>query len=278
MLLLVTWVVLLAATWKQALWYGIRMCAISGVAFALPLAPWALRNAITLHELQILTPKYSNLPTELVHRGFMAWEKTWLFRMRDCYLVPWKLEEEAILIDDIPARAFDTSEEKTRIAAILDAYNKTLHLTAEEDGQFAEVARERTARHPLRTYLWVPTIRVFTIWFAPRIELVPLSGKVFPLRQSWNEDSVDQSFTVGFVLLNIFYVLTAGLGAVKLWRYPAARFSVVLLIAFLVLRTAFLTTLETPEPRYVLVCFPIVLALAAQVFVSRDSPSRPATN
>jgi hypothetical protein len=32
-----------------------------------------------------------------------------------------------------------------------------------------------------------------------------------------------------------------------------------------VMRTAFLTTIETPEPRYVLVCFPIVLALAAQI-------------
>jgi len=33
-----------------------------------------------------------------------------------------------------------------------------------------------------------------------------------------------------------------------------------------VLRTAFLTTVETPEPRYVLVCFPALIALAAQVF------------
>jgi hypothetical protein len=38
-----------------------------------------------------------------------------------------------------------------------------------------------------------------------------------------------------------------------------------MMILFVVLRTAFLTTIETPEPRYVLVCFPIVLAMAAQV-------------
>jgi hypothetical protein len=29
------------------------------------------------------------------------------------------------------------------------------------------------------------------------------------------------------------------------------------------LRTVFLTTVETPEPRYVLECFPVVLALGA---------------
>jgi hypothetical protein len=32
---------------------------------------------------------------------------------------------------------------------------------------------------------------------------------------------------------------------------------------FMALRTAFLTTLETPEPRYVLECFPAVIALGA---------------
>ena len=37
---------------------------------------------------------------------------------------------------------------------------------------------------------------------------------------------------------------------------------------------AFLTTVETPEPRYVVVCFPILLALAAQLFARRsDSPA-----
>jgi hypothetical protein len=45
-----------------------------------------------------------------------------------------------------------------------------------------------------------------------------------------------------------------------------------LLTVFIVLRTAFLTTLETPEPRYVLVCFPALIALAAQVF-SRPNES-----
>jgi len=54
-----------------------------------------------------------------------------------------------------------------------------------------------------------------------------------------------------------------------LWRKAAARPAVSLLILFIVVRTAFLTTLETPEPRYVLVCFPILAALAAQLFGRR---------
>jgi hypothetical protein len=37
------------------------------------------------------------------------------------------------------------------------------------------------------------------------------------------------------------------------------------------LRTAFLTTLETPEPRYVLMCYPVLLALAAQLFATPEA-------
>jgi hypothetical protein len=73
--------------------------------------------------------------------------------------------------------------------------------------------------------------------------------------------------TVGLFLLDIAYVALAIWGAVRLWRRSiAARPALGVLIVFIVLRTAFLTTLETPEPRYVLVCFPALIALAAQVF------------
>ena len=238
-----------------------------GLVCAIPLVPWAVRNAVTLHEFQFLAPKNSNLPGELVPYGFMSWEKTWLYRFRDVYLVPWKLNDEAILIEDIPAGAFDTAEERDRVAAILEPYNNDLTLTPDEDRAFGELARQRTARHPLRTYVWLPLARAITLWFTPRIELIPVSGTVFPLRQSWQDDRIDQSVTVGLFLLNIAYVALAIWGAVRLWRRSiAVRPALGVLIVFIVLRTAFLTTLETPEPRYVLVCFPALIALAGQVF------------
>jgi hypothetical protein len=244
-----------------------RIVACSGLACLLPLTPWAVRNFVTLHEVQFLAPKNSNLPGELVPYGFMAWEKTWLYRISDCYLVPWKLDDEAIDVDSIPARAFDTPEEKRRVAAILETYNNDLTLTPEEDATFGQLARERNARHPLRTYLWLPAARAVTIWFTPRIELLPVSGNVFPLLQNWYDDRLDQSVTAGFFLLNIVYVGLGVWGAVRLWRWNAAVWHAVALLAvFVLLRTAFLTTLETPEPRYVLVCFPALIALAAQVF------------
>jgi hypothetical protein len=249
-------------------WFLVSLAMALGCLIIL--SPWALRNRVTLGEAQFLAPKDSNLPGELVPKGFMAWEKTWLFRVRDCYLVPWRLNGEAIFMDDIPARAFDTPEEKQRVAAILEQYNNDLMLTPEEDAAFAQLARERTARHPLRTYLWLPLARAVTIWFTPRIELLPISGHVFPLRQMREDDPVDQEVTILFFVLNLFYVGLGVWGAGRLWRSnAAARPAVAFLVLFILIRTAFLTTLETPEPRYVLVCFPALIAMGAHVFARR---------
>jgi hypothetical protein len=106
-----------------------------------------------------------------------------------------------------------------------------------------------------------------TLWFSPRIERLPYSGHVFPLAQTWGDDPVDQSVTIILFLLNIAYVALALWGAIRLWhRVPGVRPVVLFFAAFVILRTAFLTTVEAPEPRYMLVCFPVLIALAAQLF------------
>jgi hypothetical protein len=281
LLLISAWIVLAVILVSQhEAKRSLRTVVAMGVVCAIPLMPWAIRNAVTLHEFQLLAPKNSNLPGELVPYGFMSWEKTWLYRFRDVYLVPWKLNDEAIRIEDIPASAFDTPEERERVAGILEPYNNDLTLTSDEDAAFARLARERTARHPLRTYVWLPLARAVVMWFTPRIELIPVSGTVFPLVQSWQDDKVDQSVTVGFFLLNIAYVTLAIFGTIRVWRMSnAVRPALGLLILFVLLRTAFLTTLETPEPRYVLVCFPAILALAALSFLPRNaSIASPSSN
>jgi len=281
LLLISAWIVLAVVLVSQhEAKRSLQTVVAMGVVCAIPLMPWAIRNAVTLHEFQLLAPKNSNLPGELVPYGFMSWEKTWLYRFRDVYLVPWKLNDEAIRIEDMPASAFDTREERERVAGILEPYNNDLTLTLDEDAGFARLARERTARHPLRTYVWLPLARAVVMWFTPRIELIPVSGTVFPLVQSWQDDKVDQSVTACFFLLNIAYVTLAIFGTIRVWRMSnAVRPALGLLILFVLLRTAFLTTLETPEPRYVLVCFPAILALAALSFLPRNvSIASPSSN
>jgi hypothetical protein len=73
---------------------------------------------------------------------------------------------------------------------------------------------------------------------------------------------VDFSATVGLFALNLVYV---GMALVGLWlarRSPAA----LLLLSVVVVRTAFFTHLETPEPRYVLECYPAIIAFGAQLW------------
>jgi hypothetical protein len=274
LLLVAAWI-LLAVIWlkKRRFLFFAQLVVLSAIGCALPLVPWAIRNAVTLHEVQFLAPKNLNMSGEFVPRGFMAWEKTWLFRMKDCFLVPWKLDGEVINLEDIPARAFDTPDEKDRVAALLEQYNNDVTISPEEDAAFGQLAQERTARHPLRTYLWLPVARAFTIWFTPRIELLPFSGQVFPVKESWKEDPIDLTVTLSYFVLNLLYVMLALWGALRVWRENSALgLAVGLLLGYVLLRTAFLTTLETPEPRYVLVCFPAILALAGQVFARSAKP------
>ncbi len=244
-----------------------RAGALMGVGLLVPLVPWAARNWHTFHRIQFLAPRYYAMPGDYVPRGFYAWTKTWLVRFRDAYLVVWKLEDEPILIEDIPASAFDSPEERARVSTLLEQYNATTTVMPELDCAFAELARERTARHPLRTYLWVPLRRVVSIWFTPRTCLMPFSGHLWPPAEQWEEDPVGFSVTIALGLLNLFYV---GLALVAAWRWRSSSV-VILLMAFILVRTAFLTQVETPEPRYILVCFPAVLALAALAWAKSPS-------
>ncbi|MBZ5694104.1 MAG: glycosyltransferase family 39 protein [Acidobacteriia bacterium] len=266
LLLLAVGLVLLARWWHPADWLKlVRAGALMGVGLILPLVPWAARNWHTLHEVQLLAPRYLQTPGEYTPLGFDAWTRTWLWRFGDVYLANWKVNYEEIPIDSLPARAFDSPDERARVANLLEPYNDTLTLSQEQDEAFGEIARERTSRRPLRTYLKIPALRSLAMWFTPRVELLPYTGHLFPLRDKWQEDRQDFLVTLGMVLVNGAYIALALAGAWMARRRP----ELAILIVFVIVRTAFFASfIETPEPRYVLECFPVVLALGAQVFRS----------
>ena len=247
-----------------------RAGTLMGIGVLLPLLPWAARNWHSLHEVQFLAPRYANLPGEFVPVGFNAWTRTWLWRYGDVYLTLWKLEDEPIPPVSIPGRAFDSPQERDRVAALLAQYNDTLTVTPEMDREFAEIARERTTRNPLRTYVAIPLLRALAMWFTPRIELLPFSGQTFPLERAWEHDREDLAVTFLLFAVNCGYL---ALGVAGAWR-TRARPGWLLLIVFVLLRTLFFASfIETPEPRYVLECFPVVIAFAAQLFAGRGQLS-----
>lgn len=271
LLLFAAGLVLIAKWWRPVNWPKlVRAGLLMGLGLLMPLVPWAARNWHTLHDVQFLAPRYSELPGEYTPLGFSAWTNTWMWRFRDVYLTQWKVDEEEIPIEDLPPSAFDSQDEKERIADALDEYNEALTIDPPLDQQFREIARERTERHPLRTYVRVPLLRTLTLWFTPRVELLPSSGHLWPLRIEWQDDRPDFLVTLSLTLINGIYIALALAGAWLARRRPGWA----LLIIFCVVRTLFFARfVETPEPRYVLECFPAVIALAAQVW-SRSSSNQ----
>jgi hypothetical protein len=283
-LLLVTAGLVYAARWWTGL--GFRKLLLQGVAmagaFLLPLAPWAARNFVTLHEVQFISPRYATLPGEYAPVGYYQWTATWLERYRDTFSSVWALGEDPMLIADTPPTAFDSPQEKARVAALFDDYNKDsgLDISPEVDREFADIARERTRRHPLRTFVDVPFQRALTLWFTPRVELLPIDGNMFPLADQWRDSHANVVTIAGFAALGYLYIILAiagiafalregrALGATH-WQGAWNLWGIALLAAYMFVRTAFLTTVEAPEPRYVVSCYPAVMSLIALLFVAR---------
>lgn len=257
--------------WRLRDWVKLARAGIlMAVGLALPLMPWAVRNWRTLHTTQFLAPRDSLLPGEFAPDGFRAWTDTWLWRMRSVYLVTWNLNSNPISIDDIPAAAFDSASERERVCDILDAYDNTETETPEMDAAFGEIARERTERHPFRTYVRIPALRSLALWFTPRTELLPVTGHLWPLAEQWEDDPPQFVIAVALVTINALFLLLALAGAWKFRSSPAVQF----LLIFVVLRTIFFAVdVDTPEPRYVLECFPAVIALGALFFQRKERDS-----
>ncbi|MFZ0818977.1 MAG: hypothetical protein WAM91_02840 [Candidatus Acidiferrales bacterium] len=270
--LLLCWRLRRSADWPRL----VRIGLFTAAGFVLPLLPWGIRNAVTFHEFQFLAPRYATLPGEIAPRGFQSWTGTWLVRYSDVNLTVWKLDSEPLQITDVPASAFDSPEERDRVAALFSDYNgNCCDIRPDWDAHFADIARERTARHPVRTYLTVPLARVFTFWFTPRVELLPYSGKLWPLGGSYENDPADFCVTLLFGALGIFYVGLAIAGPLRAARRGILAgpqlWAAAFLALFCLVRTAYFTHVETPEPRYVLECFPAIFALGALLFAHGEN-------
>lgn len=268
LLLIAAGLVLVVRWWRPENWHRlIRTTALMAIGLFIPLAPWAARNWRALHTVQFLAPRYGELPGELAPRGFDAWTHTWLWRFRDVFAISWNLDSARIDLDSIPGSAFDSPAQRAEVARLLREYNNTLTLTPAEDRAFGQIARERTAQHPFRTWVKIPVLRSMALWFAPRVELLPYTGQLFPLSQQWEDDREDFCVTLALAAANIVLLALAAIGAWIGWRYSPFRPAVALLLVFIGVRTAFIAFYaETAEPRYVLECFPAVIALAALAF------------
>ena len=260
LLLIATGLFLLVHWRHRADWSKLALAGLwMSVGMLLPLAPWAARNARTLGRVEFIAPRYAESYGDFVPRGFFAWTGTWMVRFQDAYRVTWKLGNAPIYSGTLPGTAFDSDAERARVASLLAQYNSNLKIPPALDQKFALLARQRTAEHPLRSYIFIPFDRAFRIWFTPRIELLPFSGKLWPPGEMRRSSPIDFNVTATFGILNIIFVALACVGAWKCRKNPGLA----LLLTVLAVRTAFTTQLQTVEPRYVIECYPAILAIGA---------------
>ena len=307
--------------------------ALFSVAFILVLVPWTIRNERVFHLFQPLSPAHGEMPGEFVPQGYNMWLRTWLDDQRYIGPMLWDMDTHPITMDEIPASAFDSETERTRVAALFDRYNhppqeeqaksadnerannaqadsqkpgneesandnssdkednasdedkndedqnadesdqsqdeseqaqekQDVEMTPEIDAGFAQIARERIARSRLRYYLWLPAKRAASLWFDTHSMYYPFSGELFPLADL-DHDAHQQVWLPLFAALVWLYTLLGLAGAFFLWRTrdgESRRW--LILVALMVLpRIVFFSTVENPEPRYVVELFAFITVL-----------------
>jgi hypothetical protein len=228
-----------------------------------PLVPWTLRNLHTLNRFEPLAPRYATDSDELVMRGFNRWVKTWTADYVSVQEIYWPVPGLELDVARLPSRAFDSEHERELTSELFADYNQNHEMTADLDARFAALAAERIHAAPWRYYLWLPALRITDMWLRPRTELLPSD----PRWWEFNDDGRWLTVSLVFGLIGLLY---AGMAVVGLLR--AREFlGIGLLVSFLLLRSAFLGTLENPEPRYTLECYPVVILLASARFCPKPA-------
>src|SRR3974390_3356031 len=234
----------------QLFWAGTLVLLMS----LAPLVPWTLRNWRQFHRFEPLAPRYASDPDEFVPAGFDRWMRTWIVDYASTEEVYWQVPGSDVDLSLLPARAFDNDEEQQTTQAIFDDYSKSHFVGPELNERFEQLAGQRIRRHPLRYYVWLPMLRIGDMWLRPRTEMLPLNSRWWEFVDD-PEDCVKAALWGG---LNLLFLLAAAMGLI---RGPRPLYLGMMLL-FVGLRSAFLGTIENPEPRYTLESYPVVLLLA----------------
>ena len=302
---------------------SVLSAAVFSFAFCLVLVPWTIRNRRVFGVFQPLSPAHGEMPGEFVPRGYLMWLRTWLDDGRYIGPVLWRLDTSRIPIEAYPKRAFDSSAERDRVAALMDKYNhpvdeedttatptpspspatpnqtkqsdeatdedeeeeeaeeepgaddpSNVEMTPEIDAAFAQLARERIARAPFQYYVMLPLKRARSLWFDTHSQYYPFEGELFPL--DYMDYSIHQQYWLPlFAGLTWAYTLLGALGAWCLLRARSKEARLWLALAGLIifLRLGFFSTLENPEPRYVVEIFPF-LAILGGIAIGFLTPLR----
>jgi hypothetical protein len=231
-----------------------KLASMATVCVLLALMPfvlWTHRNWQVFHVFEPLAPRSANDPGEDAYPGWERWVKSWCLDFTSTYDIYWNVPDGPLDLTKLPARAFDSPAQSAQTDALAADYNARMELTRSLDARFAKLAGERIASHPLRFYLWLPLGRMADMWLRPRVENLPIDLDWWAY-ENHHEETI---FSWAYAGLNALYLLFAAAG---LWLRP--RFWRPML-AYMLLRSALLTSVAAPETRYTMECFPMLFAL-----------------
>jgi hypothetical protein len=124
----------------------------------------------------------------------------------------------------------------------------------------------------------LPFKRGISLWFDTHSQYYPFEGEIFPLDDM--DYMIHQHLWLPFFAgLTWIYTLLGAMGAWFLWRVRTfeARRWVILALLIIFLRWGFFSTLENPEPRYVVELFPFLSVLGAIAIARLSSLTASAT-
>ncbi|MDR3734715.1 MAG: glycosyltransferase family 39 protein [Acidobacteriaceae bacterium] len=250
------------ATQANALMLTVILCLVT----AAPLVPWTYRNLHVFHVIEPLAPRYATDPGEMITYGFNSWYRSWGIDFASTEDVYWNMNGSAIQIDDIPTRAFDSDEQFDATAQLLNDYNQTTTLTPAMDYRFHLLANERKRANPLRFYVILPVARLVNMGLRPRTEILPVALEWWKYKAHPGQTV----FAFCYAALNFLYVAAAGVG---MWfgirRLPRGQLVLVYaMLAYVVMRSLLLLTLDNAEERYTLEFLPLAFVLAGYCAVS----------
>ena len=142
--------------------------ALVALLLCLPLAGWTVRNIVV--DLPRLYPTPFTMPDNAPPPlGYAAWGRTWITQEYQRPGWGWPVNRfvyDGIQIDD---RAYDNPEEKKQVQGLLDELKNYTGkpFPKEIDDQFRRLAEERAEREPLRVRVWIPLLRMKSLWTNP---------------------------------------------------------------------------------------------------------------
>lgn len=261
-------------------------CVALSIGFVSALTPWAIRNVRVFGIFEPVAPAYAVMPNEFAPMGYVSWLRTWIDDERYVSTIEDGIDLYPILIERIPNYAFDSTDERDLVKALLDRYNNppkpvadpdnedeeppdpgpAVKMTRQIDAEFGQIARERIARHPFRYYILLPLKRAKSLWFDTHSQYYPFQGQLFPL-YDLDTDAHQQYWLSLFAALTWFYTIVALIGARVMWKSESSRQWVWLLALLIVPRLAFLAAQEHPETRYTVEYFPLIATAGSLALV-----------